>query len=271
MQPTIFVVEDDPSIAGTLTDLLENEGYRVLQTASGADAAVRIATERCDYVLLDIQVDDLSGHGVIRVISDLAVRVPVFVMSAKPDGWQEDMFRNGASACLRKPFDYASLLELLDAFRATNTRSEWPGDVRNLSHEDLDAVSRLSAEELDALPFGVIRLDSNRRIDGFNDFEAQASALSASRVIGARLSDIVPCSEVRSFAGAINDGYSRGELDRVLRFVFPHHGSLAVVSVRLYFDQDLQKLWIFVCKRRGEISSDARRSRHDERQKLPAE
>lgn len=257
MQPTILIVEDDRSIAGALTDFLENEGYRVLHTTSGADAALRIVKERCEYVLLDIQVDDLSGHGVIRVISDLALRVPVLVMSAQPDGWQEDMFRNGASACLRKPFDCSSLLALMEAFRATNTGSEWPGDVRRLSQEDLDAISRLSPEELDALPFGVIRIDSDRRIDKFNDFEAQASTFDSSRVIGARFSDIVPCSEVRSFARAIDDGFSRGEIDRVLRFVFPHHGSLAVVSVRVYFDRDLKRLWIFVCKRRGEVHSDA--------------
>jgi photoactive yellow protein len=242
-------------MAMALALVLEREGYRVQHTRSGLDAIVRASREELELVLLDMQIEEVSGAGVLRVISDLAIRTPVFAMSAQARGWQNDAFRHGASACLRKPFDLRRLLELIAAFRQSAMHAGWPGDVRRLSAEDLDALARMSRDELDALPFGAIQLDAERRIERFNRFEADAATFFPPSVIGMRFSELAPCSMVKEFAESIEQGYATGEVDRVLRFVFPHHGARTVVAVRVFCDRDTRGLWIFVSKARGEVAS----------------
>lgn len=251
MEDKILLVEDDADLAEAISGILTPEGYKVTCTRSGVDAAVRAATGDFALVMLDMQIEELASGAVMRVISDLAIRAPVFAMSAQSSGWQKDAFRHGATACLRKPFNRVRLLELIEAFRRSGTRETWPGDVRQLSSEDLDTLARMSEADLDALPFGVIRLDAERRIDRFNAFEGNASTYFPPTVIGAKFSDIAPCSAVKEFAEAIEQGYA-GESDRVMRFVFPHHGARAVVSVRVFADGATDKLWIFVSKARGQ-------------------
>src|SRR5687768_13114394 len=103
MPSNVLVVEDDADIAASIAELLREDGYHAETTASGLDAVVRIARTPFDVVLLDLQIHDLSGEGVLRVVSDLATRTAVIVMSAQPRGWQADAFRHGATACVEKP------------------------------------------------------------------------------------------------------------------------------------------------------------------------
>lgn len=254
MKHPILLVEDNPDLAAALSMFLEHAGHEVVRTASGLDAILRVAQNDFDLVLLDQQVEDLAGGAVLRVLSDLAVRVPVFAMSAQAKGWQADAFQHGATACVRKPFNARRLLELIEALHQSNTKGTLPGDVRELSASDLSRLARMSPDELDALPFGAIRLDAERRIDCFNSFEGTASTFFPPSVIGARFSDIAPCSAVKEFAEAIEQGYANGAVDTVLRFVFPHHGARAIVSVRVYTERATDRLWIFVSKARGDIA-----------------
>lgn len=255
MPSTLLLVEDDRNVVEDLTEVLEEEGHRIVCTASGLEAVQRVSQGGFDFVLLDLQIADLSGEGVLRVISDLALHTAVLVMSASAGAWEKDALRNGAAACLRKPFGIDSLLALIDTFEHAGRRTPpWPGDVRQLSVGELDSLSQLPPEQLDSLPFGVIRLDSDGRIECFNSFEARASTYDQPKVIGRKFSDVAPCTSVRAFTEAFEQGFVTGQVDRVLRFIFPHHGARTVVSVRLYFDRSLKKLWIFVSKRRGEVS-----------------
>lgn len=256
MVPKLLLVEASEELAAALCLLVEHEGFHVTQTASGLDALTRAAQERFDFVLLDEETDDLGGAAVLRAISDLAVHTPVLVMSSQASGWQNYAFRHGATACLRKPFDARRLLELIEALRRATTTDIWPGDVRQLSADDLRRLAAMSREELDALPFGAIGLDRERRIAVFNSFEGEASTYFPASVIGAKFSDIAPCSAVKEFAAAIEQGYAGRNVDRVLRFVFPHHGARALVSVRVYCDHHADRLWIFVSKARGEVATN---------------
>ena len=252
----LLLVEASEELAAALRLLVEREGFQVTHTSSGLDALARAAKERFELVLLDEETEDLGGATVLRAISDLAAHTPVLVMSAQASGWQNDAFRHGATACLRKPFDARRLLELIDALRRANTTGIWPGDVRQLSADDLGRLAAMSREEIDALPFGAIGLDRDRRIAVFNSFEGEASTYFPASVIGAKFSDIAPCSAVKEFASAIEQGYGTRNVDRVLRFVFPHHGARAVVSVRVYCDGHADRLWIFVSKARGEVPTN---------------
>jgi photoactive yellow protein len=67
---------------------------------------------------------------------------------------------------------------------------------------DFGAVARLSPEQLDGLPFGLVTLDAEGRILHYNDTEARMVGLSADRVLGKNFfTQVAPCTRVREFEG----------------------------------------------------------------------
>lgn len=110
-QPTrILVVDDEPQIRRFLRASLGGHGYRVLESASGADALVKAATEHPDLIILDLGLPDLDGLDVLRRVREWSA-VPVIILSVR--GREEDKVRaldDGADDYVTKPFNTAELL-----------------------------------------------------------------------------------------------------------------------------------------------------------------
>ena len=68
--PTVLIVDDHPSFRASARLLLESEGYRVIGEAEdGASAIERSRELGPDLVLLDIQLPDMDGCDVARLLS----------------------------------------------------------------------------------------------------------------------------------------------------------------------------------------------------------
>ena len=83
-QKTVVVVEDTPELRELLTDLLEEEGYRVLPLRDGLHAAETVREARPNAVLLDLALPGKDGRAVLEELcSDPETAcVPVIVVSA---------------------------------------------------------------------------------------------------------------------------------------------------------------------------------------------
>jgi photoactive yellow protein len=257
----ILIVEDHAELAQALTEVLQANGHQVISTQSGLDAVLLAEQGSFELILLNIETRRLSGLGAQQAIRDFT-RIPVIAMSASTAGWRKDALRAGAVACLSKPFEMDALLALIHDVESgiyATSKSGFVGNVRQLSRADLERLRSMPPEELDALPFGAIVLDRQRRIVAYNAYESQASGRRAASLIGRSFSEIAPCSLVREFGAALNRGFEERELDTVLRFVFPFHGAWTVVSVRFYFDDRWDRMWLFVSLRNGDASEDVAR------------
>jgi DNA-binding response OmpR family regulator len=107
----ILVVEDELGMRTALCDLLETEGYRVLQAADGESGLKRALEQRPDLVLLDIMMPRLDGFAVCAELRRLSVTVPILMLTAK--GRVEDRVTGldaGADDHLVKPFSTEELL-----------------------------------------------------------------------------------------------------------------------------------------------------------------
>jgi photoactive yellow protein len=243
----LVVVEDRLEIAEPLVELLEGEGHEVVHCLHGLDGLLEAVRCGCDLVLLDLQLDDLHGGGVLRAFRDVS-DLPVVVMSAAGGHWQRETFGAGATACVRKPFDAGQLLALIEGLvgRSPEVASR---DVRALDPRDLARLGKLSDAELDGLPLGAMRLDPKGRIVAYNGYEARAVGCDRGAVVGRPFAEIAPCVLVQDFVRMVEDGYARGKLDEQLSYVFPRFGARAVVTVRLYLDPETRGLWLFVSYR----------------------
>ncbi len=71
---------------------------------------------------------------------------------------------------------------------------------------DFGTVARLSDDELDKLPYGLICLDAQGRIVRYNDVESRLAMLPKERVLGRNFfSEVAPCTRVREFEGTFHD------------------------------------------------------------------
>ncbi|MGH7714142.1 MAG: response regulator, partial [Gemmatimonadaceae bacterium] len=117
----ILLVEDEAPLRGVLRDLLEREGYTVIEAADGVQALDGI--DRCapDLVVLDLNLPRLDGFGVLKHLRTRASTstLPVLVLTAKGDEDSEvRVFEAGANDFLTKPFRPRALIARLRALSA---------------------------------------------------------------------------------------------------------------------------------------------------------
>ena len=112
----ILIIDDEPDIRSGLTDILEDEGYRISQ-AQDADSARRaLAESTFDAVLLDIWMPGTDGIALLREwVAQGELPQPVVVMSGH--GTVEtavEATRLGAYDFIEKPIALAKLLITLE-------------------------------------------------------------------------------------------------------------------------------------------------------------
>jgi CheY-like chemotaxis protein len=110
---SVLVVDDDPAILTTVSEILDLEGYHVRTAANGAEALEAIAEELPGLVLLDMRMPVLDGWGFAAQLKERGISVPILVMTAaqSAQGWAKEIEAQGY---LPKPFDLDDLLDQVE-------------------------------------------------------------------------------------------------------------------------------------------------------------
>lgn len=111
-RPLILVVEDDPSVQGLLTVLLEGEGYDVIAARDGLEGLVKLELQHPTLMILDLMMPNISGERVLDEIrSDPRLKnVPVIVVSGRHDVHASFDPVLGRENVFAKPLDPAHLI-----------------------------------------------------------------------------------------------------------------------------------------------------------------
>jgi DNA-binding response OmpR family regulator len=150
----VLVAEDDAHIRQGLTDLLEDQGYRVTAVADGAAALEAWRRARPDFICLDIMMPGLSGYDVCRAIRADDPAVPIMFISAKSEEIDRVLgLELGADDFILKPF---GVHEVLARIRAITRRcGRFAGQpVQSFILGDLEVIpaqlrARRGATEID--------------------------------------------------------------------------------------------------------------------------
>ena len=105
-QISILIIDDDLGACETLSDILEDEGYKVLTLERGLQGIEQIKSRFFNVVLLDIILPDVSGLEVLRAIKKINSEVCVIMITgyAKLENAIEAL-NNGADAYINKPLN----------------------------------------------------------------------------------------------------------------------------------------------------------------------
>ncbi|MDP1861278.1 MAG: ATPase, T2SS/T4P/T4SS family, partial [Gemmatimonadaceae bacterium] len=117
-QHTVLLVEDEEPLRRVLRDLLERDGFTVVEAADGMAALDEIDRSSPDAVVLDLNLPRLDGYGVLARLRSRAAtaHLPVIVLTASADEDNEvRVFESGANDFLTKPFRPRSLAARLRA------------------------------------------------------------------------------------------------------------------------------------------------------------
>jgi two-component system, OmpR family, response regulator RegX3 len=138
----VLLVEDDPSIAGSLGESLRSQGFDVHHVATGKAA---VDAELGDVVLLDLGLPDMDGYDVCRAIRARS-SVPIIVITARGEELDRVLgLELGADDYVVKPFGFR---ELVARIRAVTRRVAAP-----------TGGSAPAAEGGDVLVAGPLRID----------------------------------------------------------------------------------------------------------------
>jgi len=113
-EPSVLVVDDDPSIRLMLKEVLRDEGYTVSVAANGREALAQLEHDRPDLILLDLMMPEMDGrqfcHAIAPRQQSPEERVPVMVLTADRAS-REEVRSLGVDGYVTKPFDLDKLLD----------------------------------------------------------------------------------------------------------------------------------------------------------------
>lgn len=143
MSSRILLVEDEPGLVMTITDLLMAEGYEVDSASDGEAGLAKALAGTFDLVVLDVMLPKRTGFDVCREIRAKGVDCAILMLTAKTQVVDRVVgLKLGADDYLSKPFDPAELLARIEAL------------LRRVRKENLVGVK--------SFQFGVIEVDFER-------------------------------------------------------------------------------------------------------------
>ena len=139
----ILLVEDDPAFASILRDLVHEMGFQCVATATASDGLAAAAEYMPSAILLDVNLPDHSGLGVLdRLKRDSKTRhIPVHVISVTD--YKREALELGAVGYALKP---AKREELIDALR--KLEAKFSQSMRHVLIVEDDARQRDSIGQL---------------------------------------------------------------------------------------------------------------------------
>ena len=116
MHPLVTVVDDDESVRESLPDLLRQFGFAAAAFSSAEEflASAHIVQTKC--LILDVRMPGMSGPDLQRELSARRQLIPIIYITAQADSAvRPRLLRQGAVACLFKPFSDTALMHAINA------------------------------------------------------------------------------------------------------------------------------------------------------------
>lgn len=162
----ILLVDDEPRLCASIRELLNLRGYDSCMCTSGAEALARLKAESFDLILLDLALQDMTGHDVIDQALALGIHTPIIVVSGDNSiDAAIRALRKGVYNFIRKPYEPEELLNTAEN-AIYKTRLE---KANRMIHDKLEHSRNIYKYLVDSSPDLIYTLDEG----GFFNFSNQ--------------------------------------------------------------------------------------------------
>ncbi|MFP3902944.1 MAG: response regulator [Armatimonadota bacterium] len=114
---TILLIDDEPSVASAVRDLLGFFGYQVF-IASGGEEAIdffRERSEEVNLIILDLMMPDMGGEECLKQLRSICPDVPTIISSGYLGGSDtEELLNCEIQGILAKPFSPETLKRVVN-------------------------------------------------------------------------------------------------------------------------------------------------------------
>lgn len=179
LQQDILVVDDNPNNLGVLSDLLQEQGYRVRVAQSGRRGLEASRHARPDLILLDITMPDMDGFEVCKALKadpGLA-EVPVIFLSAHEGALEKvRAFEAGGADYIQKPFQ---VQEVLMRVRLQLRLASLQAELQS-KNQDLEASNNSLREHAELVHHALFEAKAlNRELIGVNEKLRQSEEIQS--------------------------------------------------------------------------------------------
>jgi FixJ family two-component response regulator len=109
--PTIAILDDDEPLRDAIENLLQSSGCEALKYSSAERFLADPEVTNVSLIISDVRMGKMSGLDLQAALVRRKINIPIiFVSAVFEDEVAARAQENGASACLRKPFDDRELL-----------------------------------------------------------------------------------------------------------------------------------------------------------------
>ncbi len=131
----VFVVDDDPDIRRLVETVLERDGFMVDSASTAADFFKKLPHYKPDLIVLDLQLPDEDGFGVIKKLRNNPsfLNIPVVMLTVQSvDSYKIAGLEIGADDYIVKPFNQGELTARIKAvLRRSKPKEEVTGIVED--------------------------------------------------------------------------------------------------------------------------------------------
>lgn len=150
-EPTVFVIDDEAHIGGSLVNLFESTQRHAVSFLSANEFLANLSTDASGCILLDIQMPDMTGLELQSKLIEVGNPLPVVFMTGNGSvSVGVSAMKAGAFDFLLKPFNSDAVLAVTDKAIARDAEYR-----KELSHrEKIQACKdRLTPREAEVLEF----------------------------------------------------------------------------------------------------------------------
>src|SRR5260370_40598157 len=133
----ILLVEDEPNLRRTLTDLLKSDGYFVESSGDGIEGQELAMKNPFDVIILDVMLPSRNGFEVCRRLRENGIDTPILMLTARSElNNKVQGFKAGSDDYLTKPFETPELEARIEALLRRASR----GQRAELKSYDFDGI-----------------------------------------------------------------------------------------------------------------------------------
>jgi len=176
MKETILIIEDNAEIRTSIVDVLDIEGYEVIEAENGGAGLGILQIRHPDLIICDINMPDFDGYQILRHVrkNEALAKIPFLFLTALVDRKSMRLGMDlGADDYITKPFTNEELLS------AVQSRLQRHQTLVKFTSEELEKakkqLTQLVAHELRTPLSSIVMIEQliSRQIDALSKEQVQ--------------------------------------------------------------------------------------------------